>query len=102
MSEERMIKANELAMMLDTSIQSITAWYKWKELHPEHELAKLLPEYTKLPGGRKTRYWKYSDVWKLIEFKKSLPQGRNGIMGEVTQKYIKSSKRYVFKDKEEQ
>lgn len=101
MSEERMVKAQELSMLIDTSVQTITAWYKWKDMHPDHELAKLLPDYTRLKGGRKTRYWKYSDVYKLMEFKKSLPQGRYGIMGDVTQMYVKGSKRYVYRDKEE-
>ena len=99
MSEDRMIKAQELSMLIDTSVQTITVWYKWKETHPEHELAKLLPDYTRIKGGRKTRYWKYSDVAKILEFKKSLPQGRGGIMGDVTQMYVKDSKRYVFRDK---
>lgn len=102
MSEDRLIKAPELAYLVNTSIQAITAWYKWKEMHPEHELAKLLPDYTVQKGGRKTRYWKYSDVWRLIEFKNSIPRGRNGIMGEATQMYTRSSKRYIYKDREKE
>ena len=100
MSEERMIKAQELAMLLDTSVQTITVWYKWKEAHPDHELAKLLPDYTRITGGRRTRYWKYSDVYKLMEFKKSLPKGRGGIMGDTTQMYVKGSKRYIYGNRE--
>lgn len=98
MSEDRLIKAPELSMLVDTSIQAITAWYRWKELHPDHELAQLLPDYITQEGGRRTRYWHYSDVVKLIEFKNAIPKGRHGIMGEATQKYVKSSKRYIYKD----
>ena len=96
--EDRLIKATELAMLVDSSIQTITSWYKWKEKHPDDELAKLLPDYTIQEGGRKTRYWKYSDVYRLIEFKNSIPHGRYGIMGDTTQMYLRSSKRYIYKD----
>ena len=74
MSEDRLIKAPELSMLVDTSIQAITAWYRWKELHPDHELAQLLPDYITQEGGRRTRYWHYSDVVKLIEFKNAIPK----------------------------
>ena len=86
--EERMVKVQELAMMIDTSAQTISSWYRWKAKNPEHELAKLLPEYTRIEGCRRTRFWKESEVWRLAEFKRSIPQGRNGLMGEVTQKYV--------------
>ena len=58
-TNERMVKAQELSMLVDTSIQAITNWYRWKEEHPDHELAKWLPEYTQLPGGRRTRVHRY-------------------------------------------
>jgi len=97
-TNERMVKAQELSMLVDTSIQAITNWYRWKEEHPDHELAKWLPEYTQLPGGRRTRFWKESEVWKLKEFKKHITYGRNGIMAAATQKYVikeKDDKRYI-------
>lgn len=84
----RLLNVQELSMLIGSSIQTIGSWYRWKELHPDHELAKLIPDYTRI-GNRRTRYWKQDDVWKLLEFKQKLPQGRNGIMGEVTQKYVK-------------
>ena len=85
-----LIKLNELAFLVNVSVQTINSWYRWKSLHPEHEMAKLIPDYIRI-GNRRTRYWKRSDVWKLIEFHASIPQGRNGIMGDVTQKYIATS-----------
>lgn len=91
---ERLLKVQEVSLMIDSSIQTINGWYRWKDIHPEHELAQLLPEFVR-QGGKNTRYWKQSDVWKLIQFKKSIKQGRDGIMGDITQKYVKK------KDKKE-
>lgn len=88
MSEVRLLNVQELSMLIGSSIQTIGSWYRWKDLNPDHELAKLIPDYTRI-GNRRTRYWKQEDVWKLLEFKQKIPQGRNGIMGEVTQKYVK-------------
>ena len=84
--EERLLKLEEVAVIVGSSFKSINNWYWFKRENPDNEYAKMLPDY--LQGGpRKTRYWKESDIWKLIEFKQSIPQGRNGIMGSVTQKY---------------
>lgn len=88
MSETRLLNVQELSMLIGSSIQTIGSWYRWKDINPDHELAKLIPDYTRI-GNRRTRYWKQDDVWKLLEFKQKLPQGRNGIMGEITQKYVK-------------
>lgn len=86
--EDKMLKVQEVAMMIDSSVQTISGWYRWRTLHPDHPLAKLLPDY-KREGKKNTRYWRQSDIWKLIQFKKSIPQGCRGIMGDVTQKYVK-------------
>lgn len=88
MGETRLLNVQELSMLIGSSIQTIGSWYRWKDLNPDHELAVLIPDYTRI-GNRRTRYWKQDDVWKLLEFKRNIPQGRNGIMGEVTQKYVK-------------
>lgn len=88
MSEDKLLNVQEMAVLINSSVQTVSSWYRWKRLHPEHELAQLLPDFER-HGAHRARYWHYSDVWKLLEFKKSLPQGRNGIMGEVTQKYVK-------------
>ncbi|MBO6275499.1 MAG: hypothetical protein J6M91_08220 [Methanobrevibacter sp.] len=82
--KEQMLKVEEVAVLIGSSIYTIRIWYKWKKLHPEHELAKLLPDYYQ-SAPRQTRYWKRSDIWKLIEFKSKLPKGHVGIMGDVTQ-----------------
>lgn len=87
-NNDRLLNVNEVALLVGASVQTIGSWYRWKELHPEHELAKLIPDYVR-KGNKRTRYWKQSDIWKLIEFKTAIPQGRKGIMGDVTQKYVK-------------
>ena len=92
MSEERLLKVTEVAMLIDSSVQTISGWYRFKKENPEHELAKLLPDYQRL-GNKNTRYWKESDVWKLTQFKKSIPQGCRGVMGSVTQKYVKKKEK---------
>lgn len=88
---ERKFTVTEVSMIIGTSTRTINTWYRWKALHPNHEMAKLLPEFTR--GVRQARYWTESDIYKLNEFKTSIPQGRYGIMGEVTQKYAKPHKK---------
>lgn len=88
MTEARLLNVQEVATIIGSSIQTIGSWYRWKALNPNHELAILLPDFKRV-GNRNTRYWSQDDVWKLLEFKKSIPQGRYGVMGEVTQKYVK-------------
>lgn len=85
----KMLTVQEVAVLVGSSVQTINGWYRWKKLHPDHELAKLIPDYTRQQGGRLTRYWNQADIWRLIQFKKTIPQGRFGIMGDVTQKYVK-------------
>ena len=91
MPEDKLLNLTEVAVMAGVSVQTINSWYKWKALHPEEELAKLLPDFTRI-GTRNTRYWKQSDAFKLLEFRSALPQGRKGIMGDVTQKYYRKTK----------
>lgn len=88
---ERYLKIEEVALTIGSSVQTVNNWYRWKKLHPEHEFASLLPDYFQ-SGTRKTRYWNAEDVWKLIEFKKTIPQGRHGILGDVTQKGVRKKK----------
>lgn len=91
MENERLLKVEEVAVTLGCAVNTINNWYMWKRVNPEHELAKLLPDYIQ-KGSRQTRYWKESDIWKLIEFRSKLPKGRNGVLGAITQKYLKKSK----------
>ena len=88
MKKDRLLKIEEVAVMLNCSVKTINNWYSFKRTQPDHELSKLLPDFIQ-EGVRQTRYWKESDLWKLAEFQAKLPIGRNGIMGCVTQVYAK-------------
>lgn len=84
--ENKKLRIEEVALQVGTSTQTINTWYRWKKLNPDHELAKLLPDYEQeTPRGM--RFWKQSDIWSIKEFKKSIPHGCTGILGEITQKY---------------
>lgn len=83
----RKLKAEEVAVVLGTTRMSIYQWYRFKKENPDNEYAKLLPDYT--IGKRRTRFWDEEDLWKLIEFKQKIPHGRNGVLGSVTQRYVK-------------
>ena len=91
MAEERLYKAEEMALMIGVSTPTLNIWYRWKRTHQDHELAKLLPDFIQ-SGPRQTRYWRQSDCWNLIQFKQSIPHGRNGILGETTQAYVRKTK----------
>lgn len=85
---ERLLKIEEVALMIGVSVQTINIWYKWARTNPDNDYAKMLPAYKQM-GSRQTRYWTQSDIWKLIEFNKVIPRGRNGVMGDVTQRRSK-------------
>ena len=82
------LTVTEVAVLVGCSVQTINYWYAFKRKEPNNKLAKILPDYTQ-EGGRQTRYWKEEDIFKLVMFKNSIPRGRNGILGSVTQRYAK-------------
>ena len=90
--EEKTLNIEAVAVLINSSVPTISSWYRWKKQNPDNEYAKMLPPFER-HGAHKARYWKYEDIWKLIEFKQSIPQGRNGVMGSVTQAYIKKKKK---------
>lgn len=89
--EERLLSAQEVAILIDRFPTTISMWYRWKRENPEHELAKMLPDYIQ-EHSRSKRFWKESDVYRLIEFEKSIVKGRKGMMGSVTQRYQRKGK----------
>lgn len=90
MEKERFLSATEVCVLVDCSIYSLNNWYIFKKENPDNEYAKMLPDFTNLTtGSRRKRYWKQSDIGKLIEFKATIPHGRNGVLGSVTQRYVK-------------
>lgn len=89
--EGKTLTVEELAVTIGKSVPTINSWYRWKKENPEHELAKLLPNFFRV-GAHRTRHWHMSDVVRLYEFMNTIPQGRDGIMGSVTQRYYKDSR----------
>ena len=85
--KEVLLTATQVAAQAGISIQTLNIWYKFKRDNPDNELAKILPDFQ--IGERRTRYWKLSDVYRLVEFQTNIPKGRNGVMGDITQKYYR-------------
>lgn len=92
-----LITVTELAMLVGCSVQTIGTYYKFKKENPSDEYAKMLPDYIRV-GKRQTRYWKKEDAEAIIEFRKKIPQGRNGALGSVTQRYCKPHKKEVAEE----
>lgn len=82
------LRIEEVAILCGVSVQTINNWYKFKRENPNNEYARLLPEF-ECVGGRKQRYWDKTDVDALIAFKSKMPKGCKGVMGSVTQRYVK-------------
>jgi hypothetical protein len=82
------LKIEEVAVAVGVSVQSINNWYRFKKENPDNEYAQMLPEYTQI-GNRGQRFWDKADLTKLLNFKRAMPKGCKGVMGSVTQKYVK-------------
>lgn len=91
MRETKKLTIVEVALLVGCSTKSIENWYMFKRNNPDNEYAKLLPNFSQ-EGSRQTRYWDNEDIPKLIKFKNTIPHGRNGILGSITQKYYKKEK----------
>lgn len=91
---DRLLKIEEVAFRLGVSTKTINNWYWYKNRNPEvdNEYIKMLPDYIQ-EGERQTRFWKESDLPILQQYKESIPRGRSGIMGSVTQKYLRNRKK---------
>lgn len=88
-----MHKAVEVATMLGVTINTIENWYRFKRAYPDNEYAQMIPDIKHKEGNSKTRYWTDEDVYKLAEFKKKVPSGCKGIMGAITQRYVKKGEK---------
>lgn len=89
--DKDLLTALEVCVLIPCSYNALNYWYRWRESNPDNEYAQLLPDYIQVTD-RQTRYWKREDVAKLIQFKNTVPQGRKGIMGDITQKYRRAKK----------
>lgn len=90
-SKEKKLRIEEVALAIGVSCKTINNWYWYKRENPDSRLATLLPDYIQ-DGERQARYWRQSDIWKLLDFKSKIPRGRAGIMGGITQKYYHKRK----------
>lgn len=84
--EERMLRIEEVAMILDINVLTIERWYRFKRQNPNNEIIKLLPEYVMQPNSknRSVRFWKTSDIDMFKKFQDSIVRGTKGFMGSVT------------------
>ena len=85
------LNITEVVLATGISYNTLNNWYRFKKKYPENEYSKMLPEFRQ-ETTKATRYWDKSDIWRLLEFKSKLPHGRGGVMGMVTQKYVKKPK----------
>lgn len=83
MKNERLLKATEVAFLIGIAPKTLEVWYMFKRKHPENEYAKMLPDYQQ-ERQRGIRFWKESDIEKIVEFKNSKPKGKNGLFGDIT------------------
>lgn len=86
------LNITEVSVLIGKSPQTINMWYAWKRKNPNNEIGKLLPEYEQI-GNRQLRRWNREDIWKFIEFEQFIQTGRNGFMGDITQKYVKKGEK---------
>ena len=84
--EERKLRIEEVAMLLDVNQMTIERWYKFKRQNPDNESCKLLPdpEYGLTSKKHPVRYWKASDVEQMKEFQATIIRGTRGFMGSVS------------------
>ena len=83
-----LLKIEEVSLLVGVSAQTINNWYKFKAENPDNEYAQMLPNYERL-GGHGQRFWDKSDLSGLLRFKSMMPKGRSGVMGSITQRYVK-------------
>ena len=82
------LRIEEVAVLCGVSVQTINNWYKFKRENPNNEYARLLPDYHTV-GGREQRFWDKADMDAILNFKQKMPKGCKGVMGSVTQRYVK-------------
>ena len=94
------LTATKVAQYLDISVPTLNNWYKWYN-NPEYEKPKDTPElpaYTQ-QGKRGTRYWDKADLPKLMKFKKWIPRGRAGVMGDYNAQFWGERGKRALKNK---
>ena len=90
---ENLLNAVDVAQRVGCSPQTLSVYYKFKAENPFNEYSLMLPDFIRI-GKKRTRYWHEEDVQRIIEFREAIPQGRNGLLGSITQRFCKTSFRY--------
>lgn len=80
----------EVAVAISTSAQTIRSWYRFKKKFPDNEYAKLLPN-PMIFGKYHQKVWDKSGIDALRYYKSVIPKGRNGVMGDITQAYVRKT-----------
>ena len=92
--EEKLYTVTEVAFYIGVVVPTINRWYLYKKENPDSEWAQYIPDYVTLSDNQKApRYWRESDIYRLIEFHQKFPKGRGGVMGSVTQRYQPKQRR---------
>ena len=86
-----LLTIEEVAVLCGVSRQTVYNWYKFKRENPDNEYARMLPEYETI-GKKGQHLWDKSSLNDLIKFKQTMPKGCKGVMGTVTQRYVKKEK----------
>ena len=86
--ETKLLNVDDVCDELGITTATLANWYKFKTENPEAEICNLLPEIIRI-GPRNARFWRVEDLDRLKTFRDEMPRGRRGIMGSVTQRYIR-------------
>jgi len=92
MADEKLLKAIEVAYILKITIPTLTNWYNWYNGDFEKpDNTPELPTYVRYgkqgSNKRGARFWKESDIPKLIKFQAWIKKGRNGVMSDYNRKF---------------
>lgn len=79
------LRIEQVAMAVGVSVETINGWYRWARKFPDNEYAKMLPVYEQ-ERPTAPRFWAESDIFKFMEFQKSIPKGRSGIIKTMLRK----------------
>lgn len=76
----------KVAQIIDVSTTTLKRWYKWYEdADYEKPIELKLPEYT--TDNRGTKFFKFSDIVKLKQFKEDLQGKYYGVMADFNANY---------------
>lgn len=99
--EQKLLRVSQVARALEISNATLNNWYEWyqDESFQKPEDMPPLPEPIVFTHGKDgeplkvfRRAWKEEDIPVLETFKKWLPRGRVGVMGEFSSRYWRKSK----------